>query len=205
MSEQCVNCYNGGGVYCTSEGANCWTPIVVDIAGNGFNLTNATNGVNFNDGKGTILRTAWTSANSDDAWLVLDRNGNGKIDDGSELFGNASPQPITTELNNGFRALNEYDKLSNGGNRDGKITKKDSVFSRLRLWQDINHNGISEPSELHSLTSLSLASIDLDYKKSKFKDNNNNTFKFRTKIKDIHDAQLGRWIYDVFLDARRAP
>lgn len=204
MSEQCKSCYYQGGTHCTDEGYNCWTPVIVDVSGNGFNLTDAANGVKFNDGYGTILSTAWTTANSDDAWLVLDRNRNGTIDDGSELFGNAAPQPQTSDLRNGFKALAEYDKAGNGGNEDGLISSEDSVFLSLRLWQDTNHNGISEPSELHSLPTLSVGSIDLNYKLSKYKDEHNNSFKFRAKIKDGQGAQLGRWIYDVFLDARRA-
>jgi hypothetical protein len=204
MSEACSDCYEQGGTYCTGDGGNCWTPIVIDVDGNGFNLTNATNGVNFNDGRGMLLRTAWTAANSDDSWLVLDRNGNGTIDDGTELFGNATPQPATTQLYNGFRALNEYDKAANGGNGDGFLSSLDSVFVSLRLWQDINHDGISAASELYTLPSLGLASIDLNYKLSKYEDANGNTFKFKTKIKDSHGVQLGRWAYDVFLDARRA-
>lgn len=204
MSETCASCYQQGGVYCNGEGGNCWTPIVVDVDGNGFNLTNATNGVNFNDGRGTLLRTAWTAANSDDSWLVLDRNGNGAIDDGTELFGNATPQPATTELHHGFRALNEYDRAENGGNGDGFISNLDSVFVSLRLWRDINHDGVSTASELYTLPSLGLASIDLNHKLSKYKDANGNTFKFRAKIKDSQGVDMGRWVYDVFLDARRA-
>jgi hypothetical protein len=204
MSEVCVSCYQQGGTYCTDDGGNCWTPIVIDVDGNGFNLTNATNGVSFNDGNGTLLRTAWTAANSDDSWLVLDRNGNGAIDDGTELFGNATPQPSTTELYNGFSALSEYDKTANGGNGDGLISNLDSIFVSLRLWRDVNHDGISAGSELYMLPNLGLASIDLNYKLSKYKDANGNTFKFRAKMKDSHAAQLGGWVYDVFLNARPA-
>lgn len=204
MSEMCSSCYQQGGTYCTGSGGNCWTPVLVDVDGNGFDLTNASNGVNFNDGRGTLLRTAWTAANSDDAWLVLDRNGNGTIDDGTELFGNATPQPTTTELYNGFRALNEYDKAVNGGNADDFISNQDSVFVSLRLWRDINHDGVSSESELYTLPTLGLASIDLKYKLSKYRDANGNTFKFRAKIKNSQGVNMRGWVYDVFLDARRA-
>ena len=205
MSQTCASCYNQGGVYCTGQGGNCWTPIIVDVNGNGFSLTNAEHGVDFNDGNGTILRTAWTTANSDDAWLVLDRNGNGLIDDATELFGNAAPQPPVSpgELKNGFRALSQYDAPQNGGNGDGVLDQHDGTFDSLRLWQDTNHNGISEVSELHSLRQLGLRSIDLDYKLARRKDKNRNTFRYRAKVLDVRGAQLGRWAFDVFLDARR--
>lgn len=204
MSPGCMSCYAQGGVYCTGEGGNCWTPILIDVLGNGFDLTDATHGVNFNDGNGTVLRTAWTAVNSDDAWLVLDRNGNGKIDDGTELFGNAAQQPAVTppDLRNGFKALAQFDKPEHGGDGNEVINRLDNVFASLRLWQDGNHNGISEPSELHSLPDLGLRSIDLDYKISKRKDQNGNTFRYRSKVKDARGAQLGRWAFDVFLDAR---
>jgi len=178
------------------------SPIVIDINGDGFSLTDAAGGVNFDiAATGTPKRLAWTSPGSDDAWLALDRNGNGLIDNGEELFGNSTLQPLPPagEEKNGFLALATYDKLANGGNNNGVIDNRDQIFSSLRLWQDTNHNGISESSELHTLPELRLTTVDLKYKDSKRTDQYGNEFRYRGKVEGEHRMQVSRWAWDVFL------
>jgi hypothetical protein len=175
---------------------------LIDVSGNGFDLTNAAGGVLFDiDVDNTKEQTAWTTADTDDAWLALDRNANGTIDSGKELFGNFTPQPVTAqgEERNGFRALAEYDKPVYGGNNDNQIDAGDAIFAQLKLWQDHNHNGISEPDELQNLSASPIRVIELRYKESRRTDEYGNRFRFKARVRDAQDAQLGRWAWDVYI------
>lgn len=196
-----LTCFQGGGEWYESQCA-CYSPIVIDAAGNGFNLTSAEGGVIFDiPGDGMSEQISWTAADSDDAWLALDRNGNGLVDSGKELFGSSTQQHLVAhgESKNGFRALAVFDEPEHGGNSDGRIDSRDKIFAHLKLWQDRNHNGISEPTELQYLSASVIRVIELNYKESRRGDENGNWFRYRAKVKDVHGAQAGRWAWDVFL------
>ena len=186
------------------------SPIIVDTTGKGFQLTSADAGVLFDiAGDGHPMQMAWTATGSGNAFLALDRNHNGKIDNGKELFGNFTEQPSCpdegTSCLNGYRALAEFDKPENGGNGDGIIDKRDAVFSHLLLWIDENHDGISQPKELHTLPELGVYSISLRYRDDRhFFDEYSNWFHYQAALNpDPLDGESkdGRWTYDVSFTA----
>ncbi len=126
-------------------------PITLDLNGNGIQLTSYRDGARFDiTGTGKAVSTAFVTGG--DAFLAIDRNNNGTIDDGTELFGDQNGS------RNGFEELRKLD--SNG---DGRVTAADRDFSKLLLWKD-NGNGITEPGELVSLTDEGITEIDLGYR-----------------------------------------
>lgn len=162
--------------YPPSSGVNCATdpahpdcsPLVIDTKGNGFSFVRARSGVLFDiDADGDREQIGWTKSASDDAWLAMDRNGNGVIDNGSELFGNftrgcdgADPRAA-----NGFEALKLLECSCFGASiQDGIIDARDAAFQRLLLWQDLNQDGISTPNELVRMTDSPLTAIDTNYR-----------------------------------------
>jgi hypothetical protein len=210
VQPQNVDCSvnNGGGEYYvwSSQAGQCvvflGSPIIVDTARNGYHLTSAAAGVHFDvNTDGIPELTAWTRPDSDDAFLVMDRNGNGRIDDGSELFGNRTPAygdraDVTTV--NGFEALAFLQGSSYGHSTlDRQIDQADAAFARLLLWTDANHNGISEPEELAPLGAAGVRAIGTDYQEKKRVDRFGNEFRQKGRIAwgdGTEDAVFDVWL-----------
>ncbi len=130
-------------------------PLVVDLDGDGFELLSTEEGVYFDeDAKGLKEKTEWVSA--DDALLAIDLNEDGIINDGSELFGTSKKLANGKLARTGFEALGQYDD-----NEDGLIDENDTAFSKLKVWQDKNSDGVSQAGELYSLDELGIAAISL--------------------------------------------
>lgn len=197
--------YPGSNQVCNQSTCQCVpgsSPIVIDTTGKGFHLTSAEAGVAFDIvGDDSPIKIAWTAAGSGNAFLALDRNHNGTIDSGKELFGNFTEQPKSDQPN-GFLALAEFDKQENGGNGDSIIDKRDEVFQQLLLWIDENHDGISQPNELHKLAELGVFSLGLRYRDDKVLfDQYGNWFHYQAAVNpDRADGRSkdGRIMYDVF-------
>jgi hypothetical protein len=183
------------------------SPILIDTAGDGYSLTSADEGVEFdlNDNGVKSERVAWTEADSDDGWLVLDRNGNGQIDSGAELFGSKTPaylDAVEPRTANGFDALLMTEGPSYGGGvADGRIDARDAIYARLRVWLDGNHDGETDPGELRSLDSLGIVALGTDYKKIGRRDRNGNEFSLVGEIlvRDTDGGTNKRKVYDVYL------
>ncbi|MBF0329930.1 MAG: hypothetical protein HQL10_12290, partial [Nitrospirae bacterium] len=135
-------------------------PVVLDLNGDGVQTTAVGDGAYFDhDGNGFAEQTGWASAN--DGILVMDKDGNGTIDNGNELFGNQTLLANGTKATNGFQALAELDT-----NTDGKIDANDAAFANLKIWQDTNGDGYSSADELHTLDEHEIASINTGYSTS---------------------------------------
>lgn len=200
---------------CYWENASCHTPTSPIIIATGKNaryeLTSAADGVTFDiDGDGNVEQMSWTMRNSPIAFLAIDRDGDGQITSGKELFGNFT-RPGSP---NGFDALQKMAMESNGGIARHSVSNDDPLFSRLLLWTDSNHNGVSEPEELRPASDL-VSDIGLGYQIRKTVDEHGNAFTFRSWVhirtkpgrdqvkNDKANNERTRHIWDVYLQPLR--
>ncbi len=136
-ADPCLYAATGGCRQGQDRRGNCCcdpTPILIDVDSSGLRLSSAAQGVPFLINGPIAVMTPWPMLGSSNGWLALDRNGNGLIDSGSELFGGVTPQrePPPGQARNGFFALAEFDRLANGGNGDGTVSAEDAIWPRLR-------------------------------------------------------------------------
>jgi len=130
-------------------------PLVIDLDSDGIETMNLHAGAAFDyNGDGFAELTGWIA--SHDGLLVMDRNCDGIINDGRELFGNDTILKNGTKAANGFQVFAEVDN-----NHDGKIGAADPAFSQLRVWVDYDGDGYSSPEELRTLNELGIKSINL--------------------------------------------
>ena len=151
--------------------ASIFDPIALDLNGNGIETLAADghDGAMFDhERSGIHTGTGWVHSN--DGILVYDRNGDGKINNGGELFGDNTLLKDGSTAAHGFAALAELDE-----NGDGKVDAADSVFNKLGVWRDLNHNGISEEGEISSLADVRVQSLNLAYKNANQNLGNGNT------------------------------
>jgi hypothetical protein len=169
------------------------TPIIIPLTANGIRLSGLNDGVYFDiAATGEKILITWP-VDADNAWLALDRNGNGAIDDGSELFGNRTRLRSGSLARHGFEALAEMDE-----NGDGVLDTQDSAFFQLRLWRDITRNGVCAADELASLQSARVLSIGVEAKESRRVDRWGNEYRYRAPVSAM-DAPVQRYAYDVIL------
>jgi hypothetical protein len=180
------------GTTCPQQQTSCNpSPIILSFDG-AYRMTSPEGGVSFDiDADGVVDRVAWTARDSGLAFLTLDRNANGRIDDGSELFGDNASLVNGAKAANGFEALRELD-----ANGDGVIDTDDVAWSSLQLWFDLDHDGQSSAGELIPIASTEIVSVHTAYKSSGRKDQFGNTFRYRG---EFTLTQGVRKCYDIYL------
>jgi hypothetical protein len=151
----------------TSYTGGLYTPIVLDMNGDGISTLSYSSGVQFDlHADGLQVQTGWASAT--DGLLALDRNQDGQINDGSELFGSATMLSTGEKAKDGYEALRDLDT-----DKDNSITRADAQWVDLKVWQDRNSDGISQDGELVSLDSLGITQLDLNAQSTAINDNGN--------------------------------
>jgi len=147
------------------------SPLILDLDGDGIETVGLDAGIQFDlNNDGFRQTVAWAGA--DDGLLALDRDGDGRITGGFELFGNHTALQNGKTAANGFLAMADFDS-----NKDGWIDANDAIWGDLRIWRDINQNGDSEEGELFTLDDLGIARLNLNYVNSNLKDEHGNAFR----------------------------
>lgn len=173
------------------------SPIIMALGqSSAYRLTGAENGVWFDiNADGSSERVGWPAAGEPLGFLALDRNRNGVIDSGRELFGNYTPIEGDQTGANGFEALAHWDRPEAGGNGDGWIDNQDAVWGELLVWIDGNHDGFTQLGELFHPSIFQVKAISLDYREEGRRDQFGNFYRLKAQFVI---GQTQRWAYDVF-------
>ncbi|MCX7192029.1 MAG: DUF2974 domain-containing protein [Proteobacteria bacterium] len=140
-----------------AQAAVTGSPLILDLNGDGVTTLSKAANVHFDlDGNGFAEQSGWVAPS--DGLLVWDRNGNGQIDNGSELFGNNTVLSTGAKAANGFAALAELDS-----NSDGKVDINDANFSQLRVWKDSDGNAVASTGELLTLGAVGVQDLGVNY------------------------------------------
>jgi len=175
------------------EFINPGSPIILSLGGS-YSLSGANDPVVFDiDGDGQPDSMGWTARGSNDVFLALDRNEDGRINSGRELFGDATILRNGSEARNGFEAMKDFDD-----NRDGRLDRHDPVWSRLLVWRDENHDGVSTPSEVGNLTQTGVTGIGLAYEWNGRTDRHGNEFRFEARLDVDPGSRVHRKVYDIY-------
>lgn len=170
---------------------NACSPIIINLADGAWKLSGADDPVAFDiDADGELNRITWTGRGEPLAFLALDRNTNGVIDEGSELFGTATRLESGGRAPNGFEALKEFD-----ANRDGLIDASDHVWASLLLWTDANHDGLSQSGEISRIAYSDVVAMRTVYGEIGRTDPHQNSFRY---MSTLWLGQGQRPYYDVF-------
>ncbi|MCU1231719.1 MAG: hypothetical protein JWO97_4603 [Acidobacteria bacterium] len=138
-------------------------PMVLDLNGDGVHTSDVFTPVRFDiNGDGTKELITWTNPLTEEGFLWIDRNHNGRVDDGTELFGIGTDLPSGIKARDGFEALAMYDMPLYGGNSDGRVSADDAVWERLRVWIDRNHDGVCDPGEYGPLHRYHIEALNLE-------------------------------------------
>jgi len=161
-----------------------------------YDLTSRDEGVQFDlNADGVVDRVAWTRANTNVAFLAIDRNANGQIDNGTELFGNVTRMRNGEIAANGFEVLRDLDL-----NHDGQIDSADEGYSRMVLWTDLDHDGWTDAGELRTLRDAGVSVVFTDYHETHRTDENGNSYRYSGKaLVKKNGRDQPRKVFDVYL------
>jgi len=163
---------------CTTYEQPCCSPLVINMGNGPWKFSGTSDPVLFDlAGHGATGLTTWTKRDSEIAFLALDRDGDGAITSGRELFGDWTRDPADRTESNGFVWLASYDR-----DGDGFVSDDDPIWPSLLLWADRNHDGVSQPTELMRVADSQIAALDTVYTTTDRADKHGNAFRYKSKV-----------------------